>query len=147
MSEQTIVALVDFGSTYTKVVAVDLHTSEVIGRSQAASTVNTDVREGLMQALATLRERHALFDAPPTNLKALEDKLVLAASSAAGGSSASPSAGQSPGLCSNGREIPMCSSSQSMSTRPISRATSSEIRCGDRLCGLPSRVIRVSPLR
>ena len=77
--------LIDFGSTYTKVVAVDLRISEVIGRSQAASTVNTDVREGLMQALATLHEKHALFDASPTNLKALEDKLVLASSSAAGG--------------------------------------------------------------
>ena len=64
---------------------MDLRTSEVIGRSQAASTVNTDVCEGLMQALTTLHEKHALFDAPPAHLKALEDKLVLASSSAAGG--------------------------------------------------------------
>jgi uncharacterized protein (TIGR01319 family) len=77
--------LIDFGSTYTKVVAVDLRTAEVIGRSQAASTVNTDVREGLIQALVTLHDTHALFTDRPANLKALEDKLVLASSSAAGG--------------------------------------------------------------
>ena len=81
----SLALLIDFGSTYTKVVAVDLRSSEVIGRSQAASTVNTDVREGLMQALAALHEKHALFNAPPTNLRALENKLVLASSSAAGG--------------------------------------------------------------
>ena len=77
--------LIDFGSTYTKIVAVDLRTSEVIGRSQSASTVNTDVREGLLEAVAALHERHALFDHRPTDLGALGDNLVLASSSAAGG--------------------------------------------------------------
>jgi uncharacterized protein (TIGR01319 family) len=81
----SLALLIDFGSTYTKVVAVDLRTSEVIGRSQAASTVNTDVREGLIQALAALHERHALFDQRPTDLGAVGDNLVLASSSAAGG--------------------------------------------------------------
>ena len=61
--------------------------------------------------------------------------------------SASPLEGLFSGCCSNGREIPMCSSSPSMSTRPISPATSSAIPCGDRRCGRPSRVILVSPLR
>ena len=64
---------------------MDLRTSEVIGRSQAASTVNTNVREGLLQALAALHERRALFDQRPTDLGALGDNLVLASSSAAGG--------------------------------------------------------------
>jgi uncharacterized protein (TIGR01319 family) len=77
--------LIDFGSTYTKVVAVDLRTSDIIGRSQAASTVDTDVREGLVQALIALDENHALFAARPADLGVLEDKLVLASSSAAGG--------------------------------------------------------------
>jgi uncharacterized protein (TIGR01319 family) len=81
----SLALLIDFGSTYTKVVAADLHTSEVIGRSQAASTVSTDVREGLLQALAALHEQHALFDRRPTDLGALGDNLVLASSSAAGG--------------------------------------------------------------
>ena len=53
--------LIDFGSTYTKVVAVDLASANVIGRSQSASTVQTDVREGLLDALTQLHERHGLF--------------------------------------------------------------------------------------
>ena len=77
--------LIDFGSTFTKITAVDLRTSEVVGRSQAPSTVLTDVREGLIQALVTLHERHLLFQHQPADLEALEGKLVLASSSAAGG--------------------------------------------------------------
>jgi uncharacterized protein (TIGR01319 family) len=81
----SLALLIDFGSTYTKVVAVDLRTAEVIGRSQAASTVNTDVREGLIQALVKLHDTQALFTERPADLKAMEGKLVLASSSAAGG--------------------------------------------------------------
>ena len=81
----SLALLIDFGSTYTKVVAVDLRTAEVIGRSQAASTVNTDVREGLIQALAKLHQTHRLFAEQPEDLRVLQGKLALAASSAAGG--------------------------------------------------------------
>jgi uncharacterized protein (TIGR01319 family) len=81
----SIALLIDFGSTYTKVVAVDLHTAEVIGRSQAASTINTDVREGLMEAIATLQESHGVFTEQPKDLSVLRGKLALASSSAAGG--------------------------------------------------------------
>jgi uncharacterized protein (TIGR01319 family) len=81
----SLALLIDFGSTYTKVVAVDLRNSEVIGRSQAASTVNTDVREGLLQALTALHEKHTVFAHRPSDLGALGDNLVLASSSAAGG--------------------------------------------------------------
>ena len=77
--------LVDFGSTFTKLVAVDLDTAELIGRSQAPSTVATDVREGLLQALTTLHERHAVFDRAPKDLSVLDGKVVYASSSAAGG--------------------------------------------------------------
>jgi uncharacterized protein (TIGR01319 family) len=77
--------LIDFGSTYTKIVAVDLCTAEVIGRSQAASSVSTDVREGLIQGLVALDDKHSLFADRPADLTALEDNLVLASSSAAGG--------------------------------------------------------------
>jgi uncharacterized protein (TIGR01319 family) len=81
----SLALLIDFGSTYTKVVAVDLRTAEVIGRSQAASTVNTDVREGLLHALVALDDKYSLFAGRPADLTALDDKLVLASSSAAGG--------------------------------------------------------------
>lgn len=77
--------LIDFGSTFTKLVAVDLDTAQLLGRSQAPSTVESDVREGLLRALITLHERHALFDRCPEDLSVLEGRTVLASSSAAGG--------------------------------------------------------------
>jgi uncharacterized protein (TIGR01319 family) len=77
--------LIDFGSTFTKVTAVDLNTARLVGRSQAPSTVLTDVREGLLQALNELHERYALLERLPKDLSILSDKVVLASSSAAGG--------------------------------------------------------------
>jgi uncharacterized protein (TIGR01319 family) len=81
----SLALLIDFGSTYTKVVGVDLRTAEVIGRSQAPSTVNTDVSEGLIRALSKLHETHRLFTKQPRSLEVLDGNLVLASSSAAGG--------------------------------------------------------------
>jgi uncharacterized protein (TIGR01319 family) len=81
----SLAILIDFGSTFTKVTAVDLNTVQLVGRSQAPSTVLTDVREGLLQALSELHERCALFDRPAKDLSVLGDKVVLASSSAAGG--------------------------------------------------------------
>ncbi len=43
------------------------------------------MREGLLRALVSLHERHALFDEAPQDLSILNDKFVLASSSAAGG--------------------------------------------------------------
>jgi uncharacterized protein (TIGR01319 family) len=77
--------LIDFGSTFTKVTAVDLDRSRIVGRSQAASTVLTDVRDGLLEALNRLNERHAFFPRRPAHLDALAAHTVLASSSAAGG--------------------------------------------------------------
>jgi uncharacterized protein (TIGR01319 family) len=81
----SLALLIDFGSTFTKLVAVDLDRVQLIGRSQAPSTVGTDVREGLLQALALLQERYRVFDQSPKDLSVLDGKIVLASSSAAGG--------------------------------------------------------------
>jgi len=81
----SLAILIDFGSTYTKVIAVDLDRAEVIGRSQAPSSVLTDVRDGLLQALCSLHERHGIFASAPRDLTILENATVLASSSAAGG--------------------------------------------------------------
>jgi len=81
----SVAFLIDFGSTFTKVTAVDLSTSAVIGRSQSPSTVLTDVREGLIRALIELHDRTALFTRRPADLEVLQGKLVFASSSAAGG--------------------------------------------------------------
>lgn len=81
----SLAILIDFGSTYTKVIAIDLARAEVLGRSQAPSTVLTDVREGLFGALASLHEQHKVFERAPRDLGILEKTTVLASSSAAGG--------------------------------------------------------------
>ena len=52
------VLLVDFGSTYTKVTAVDLETEEIIGTSQSFTTIETDINDGLNNAVAILREKN-----------------------------------------------------------------------------------------
>ncbi len=46
----------DFGSTYTKVTAVDLEREELIGWSQARTTIDTDITAGLNPALSKLAE-------------------------------------------------------------------------------------------
>src|SRR6266576_3905117 len=70
----SLAILIDFGSTFTKVTAVDLDTARLIGRSQAPST-----------ALSDLHGRLPLFERPPVDLSSLGGKTVLASSSAAGG--------------------------------------------------------------
>ena len=51
------VLLIDFGSTYTKVTAVDLDTEEILGTSQSFTTIETDINDGLNNAVALLREQ------------------------------------------------------------------------------------------
>ena len=72
-----IYLLVDFGSTYTKVTAVDLDGEDLLGRAQSPTTVETDVSIGFNKALAELK-RTCVFD---------DDAVCgrLASSSAAGG--------------------------------------------------------------
>jgi uncharacterized protein (TIGR01319 family) len=66
--------LVDFGSTYTKVVAVDLERQNVLARAHHPSTVDTDVTIGLERALSAMRPKVDLASS-----------LHLASSSARGG--------------------------------------------------------------
>ncbi len=72
-----IALLIDFGSTYTKVAAVDLDEARYLGRAQAPSTVDTDVTQGLNRAIRLLQSSYSLHDDDIT--------LKLASSSAAGG--------------------------------------------------------------
>lgn len=51
------VLLIDFGSTYTKVTAVDVESERLLGTADAYTTVQTDVGEGLANALTKLREK------------------------------------------------------------------------------------------
>jgi uncharacterized protein (TIGR01319 family) len=52
--------LVDFGSTYTKITAIDLQKEEIAGWAQAPTTVNTDVTIGLNEALRSLTNTHGI---------------------------------------------------------------------------------------
>jgi uncharacterized protein (TIGR01319 family) len=68
--------LIDFGSTYTKLRAVDLDEARLIGTGQGPSTVRTDIRIGMRAALSDLE---AKLGALP------RFRYRLASSSAAGG--------------------------------------------------------------
>jgi uncharacterized protein (TIGR01319 family) len=48
--------MVDFGSTYTKVTAMDLEREIVLGRAQSPTTIESDITVGLNRALANLNE-------------------------------------------------------------------------------------------
>ena len=75
--DQQLALLVDFGSTYTKLVAVNLEAGRIVAHVQAPTTVETDINIGLWQALAYLEET--------CKLKVDQFSYRLACSSAAGG--------------------------------------------------------------
>ena len=69
------VLLIDFGSTYTKVTAVDVEAEEVLGTAQSFTTIETDIGDGLNKALALLESKTGKLEFAET----------YACSSAAGG--------------------------------------------------------------
>ena len=69
------VLLIDFGSTYTKLTAVDVEGEQILGTAQSYTTVETDINNGLSNALALLEEKTGRLDYAET----------FACSSAAGG--------------------------------------------------------------
>ena len=77
MAEQNLRLLIDFGSTFTKLVIVDLNREDIIHRVQAPSTVENDITIGLRQVLGQAQEEIGFKDLPKDSL--------LACSSAAGG--------------------------------------------------------------
>ncbi|MCK5762473.1 MAG: glutamate mutase L, partial [Candidatus Izimaplasma sp.] len=70
--------LVDFGSTYTKLTAVDLENNFIIGTSKATTTVDTNVLDGYDKAFERLLRNHP-------NIKESDISGFSACSSAAGG--------------------------------------------------------------
>jgi len=51
-----LVLLVDFGSTYTKLVAVDLDEGRIVGQTANLTTAETDITHGLMKGLEQLEQ-------------------------------------------------------------------------------------------
>jgi uncharacterized protein (TIGR01319 family) len=70
-----VVMLADIGSTYTKVTAVDMEEEAILGTAKAFTTVETNIYDGLSNAITLLREQTGNFVARET----------YACSSAAGG--------------------------------------------------------------
>ena len=69
------VLLIDFGSTYTKLTAVDVESESLLGTAAAYTTVQTDINDGLREAMQRLEEKTGK----------LEFSECYACSSAAGG--------------------------------------------------------------
>ena len=69
------VLLIDFGSTYTKLTAVDVEAETILGTAAAYTTVQTDINEGLQKGLNLLEQKTGK----------LEFEATYACSSAAGG--------------------------------------------------------------
>jgi len=71
----SLALLIDFGSTFTKTIAIDLAAEEIAGYAQSCTTVDSDITIGLRRALDLL----------PPPLKNVSYVCKLACSSAAGG--------------------------------------------------------------
>ena len=56
------ILLIDFGSTYTKVTAVDVDSETLLGTADAYTTVQTDICDGLDNALAKLEKTTGHLD-------------------------------------------------------------------------------------
>ena len=51
------ILLIDFGSTYTKLTAVDVEEERILGTAQSFTTIQTDINDGLEDALRRLQEK------------------------------------------------------------------------------------------
>ncbi|MCX5917146.1 MAG: methylaspartate mutase accessory protein GlmL [Deltaproteobacteria bacterium] len=71
----SLALLIDFGSTFTKLLAVDLAAEEILAYAQSCTTVETDIMVGLRRALDLL----------PPHLQGAPYECRLSSSSAAGG--------------------------------------------------------------
>ncbi len=56
------VLLIDFGSTYTKVTAADVDAPRLLGTANSYTTVQTDINDGLADALAILERQTGKLD-------------------------------------------------------------------------------------
>ncbi len=77
-SSNAPILLVDFGSTYTKITAVDLAQEVIIARAKSPTTIKTDIMEGFNNAFAQIADTTGIADVSGF-------ETVFAASSAGGG--------------------------------------------------------------
>ncbi len=77
MADSALRFLIDFGSTFTKLVVADLDRERIVGRYQAPSTVETDITVALRDLLETAQK--------DCGVEPADKGCLLACSSAAGG--------------------------------------------------------------
>jgi uncharacterized protein (TIGR01319 family) len=75
MNDMALALLIDFGSTFTKIQAIDLEAEEIVAYAQSCTTVETDIMVGLRGALDLL----------PAKVRNSAFACKLSSSSAAGG--------------------------------------------------------------
>lgn len=75
MNDMALALLIDFGSTFTKIQAIDLEAEEIVAYAQSCTTVETDIMVGLRGALDLL----------PAKVRNSAFSCKLSSSSAAGG--------------------------------------------------------------
>ena len=51
------VLLIDFGSTYTKLTAVDVEAETLLGTAASYTTIEPDITDGLQNAMAILEQK------------------------------------------------------------------------------------------
>ncbi len=56
------ILLIDFGSTYTKLTAVDVESEQILGTAASYTTVQTDINDGLHNGLALLEKKTGKLD-------------------------------------------------------------------------------------
>ena len=56
------ILLIDFGSTYTKLTAVDMEGETILGTAASYTTVQTDIGDGLRNGLALLEQKTGKLD-------------------------------------------------------------------------------------
>ena len=56
------VLLIDFGSTYTKLTAVDVDEERILGTAQSFTTIQTDINDGLNAGLKLLEAKTGPLD-------------------------------------------------------------------------------------
>ena len=51
------VLLIDFGSTYTKLTAVDIEKEVILATAKSATTINSDIMDGFNNALLQIQNK------------------------------------------------------------------------------------------
>ena len=63
------VLLIDFGSTYTKITAVDVDEEKILGTAQSYTTIETDIINGLLKRKILFQSSSPATATAPTSVR------------------------------------------------------------------------------